>query len=369
MHETRCEAALSDNEELIMANPLREPSDYLTLDSASSALEGVAGSLLGDTDETEDQDESEPEEIEAEAAAEADESEADESETVDTDNDESEPADDVSLETVEDVAKALGVDTNDLLNNLKLKIKVNGEERLVTLAEAQTGTQLEVDYRRKTSALAEERRAIQAEREQQSLYMQQVAHEAAAAVSVAEQLLMAEVNSPAMNELRQSNPAEWVARQTEAQAKAAQLAQARNQAQQQFAHAQQLQAQQQAQHLQSYLAEQQQQLVSKVPDWGDQKKTEVASFLQSEFGFTPDEIGKVFDHRLILLAMKAQRGATAEKDSTKVMTKVKTLPKLQAPGKASTGLTVKAKHIAGLKGQLKKTGHVRDAAKVIESLL
>jgi hypothetical protein len=198
--------------------------------------------------------------------------------------------------------------------------------------------------------------------------MQQVAHEAAAAVSVAEQLLMAEVNSPAMNALRQSNPAEWVARQTEAQAKAAQLAQARNQAQQQFAHAQQQQAQQQAQHLQTYLAEQQQQLVSKVPDWGDGKKTEVASFLQ-EFGFTPDEIGKVFDHRLILLAMKAQRGASAEKETSKVIAKVKTLPKLQAPGKATSGLTVKAKQLAGLKGQLKKTGHVRDAAKVIESLL
>ena len=347
----------------MQANP-QEASNAYTLDSATAALDGVAGALLGIDDDAPEVDE------EAESDEETAEIEVDEEESTAEEGDEGEPEEEsVALETIDDVAAALGVEVSDLMANLKMRIKVNGVEQLVSLAEAQKGNQLETDYRQKTSALADERRAVQAEREATQAQIQQVAVDAGAALQFAEQMLLAEVNNPAMQNLRVTNPAEWAAKQTEQQAKVAQLYQVRNQAQQQFQQAQALAQQQQQQHLQTYLSEQSQALATRVPDWGPSKQSEVATFLADRYGFAPDEIGRVFDHRLVLLAMDAQKGTKASEETTKVMAKVKTLPKVMPPGKATSKLQVKAKHIAGLKGQLKKTGHIRDAAKVIENFL
>lgn len=344
-------------------NPLVE-SQWHNLSSAATALEGVAGQMLGIDDDEPKQDDpaEEPEEVEEAAAEEGVDEDAD-------DNGEEAEPETVSLETLDDVAKALGVDPNDLMANLKMRIKVNGEERLVSLSEAQKGNQFETDYRQKTSALADERRAFHSERDQHMQQVNQVAATAMASIQAAEQLLMAELNNPAMSELRATNPAEWNARQTEAQQKMQYLHQARNQAQQQYAQTVQAQAAQQEQWLSQYLAEQEKHLETRVPDWTPERKTAVAGFLGERYGYTPQEIGGVMDHRLVLMALDAQKGAQMSQQAEQVVAKVKTLPKLQAPGKPKSAITVEAKRVAGLKGRLKQTGHIRDAAKVIESLL
>ena len=347
-----------------MANPQAEPRESYNLDSAAAALDDFAGNLLG----IEGDDEPEQDEPEAEDTEDAEAEAAEPDEDVETEGEEAEP-ETVELETLDDVAKALGVDPADLLANLKMKIKVNGEERLVSLAEAQKGNQFEADYRQKTSARADERRAFHTERDQHMQQINQVAASAAASIQVAEQLLMAELNSPVMAELRTTNPAEWNARQTEANQKMQYLHQARNQAQQQYAQAVEAQSAQQQQWLSHYLAEQEQHLTTKVQDWTPDRKTSVAQFLGERYGYSQEELGGVMDHRLVMMALDAQKGATLSQQAEKVVAKVKTLPKLQAPGKPKSALTIRAKQIAGLKGRLKQTGHVRDAAKLIENLL
>ena len=89
----------------------------------------------------------------------------------------------------------------------------------------------------------------------------------------------------------------------------------------------------------------------------------MATFLVERYGFSPEEVGQVYNHRLVLLALDAMR-ATAQ-----VKEKVATLPKVVPPGKAQGKVQVKQKVIAGLKGRLKQTGSVRDAAAVIERLM
>ena len=342
-----------------MANQ-SEPVSYTT-DQAAEALI-ARGGMFGDGEPEKEEPEA-PEAEEVEDAEETSDEPVAESE-VPT---EEEPEESVDLETLDDVAKALGVDPDQLLANLKMRVKVNGQEELISLQEAQKGNQLERDYRNKTAELAEQRRAIQAEREQSLAQLHQATVDAAAAMQWTEQAIHAELNNPYMAELRATNPAEWVARQQEVQSKLGALHQARQQAQHQYSQAMQMQQAQQQRYLAAHLEEQGNHLKAKVSDWSDNKRDEVSRFLKDRYGYNDKEISGVIDHRLILMAMDAQRGAQATQQAAQVIPKVKAAPKLQAPGKPRSPLQVKASQVAVLKGQLKKSGKLQDAARLLEA--
>ena len=177
----------------------------ISVNDAAAAIE----SLLGDDGEMPSQAQPEDDEIE-EVEASDEESDAEES-AQDSDEDEAEAEpEETTLETLDDIAKALGVDAESLLANLKMRIKVNGEERLVSLKEAQTGHQLEADYRRKTTELAEQRRAVEQDfAQRQALYHQQSV-EAANVLQMAEQAVLADLNTPQMAALREKDPVQWM---------------------------------------------------------------------------------------------------------------------------------------------------------------
>ena len=101
--------------------------------------------------------------------------EADEAETPEAEPEttkEEEPPDLSTVpNTVEGLAEAIGITAQELSEHLRVTVKVDGKEQVVTLAEAVKGQQLEADYRSKTSELAETRRAFasQVEQAQQAL--------------------------------------------------------------------------------------------------------------------------------------------------------------------------------------------------------
>lgn len=336
----------------------------LSTSDAAAAIE----SLLGGTNVAEAPDEPETEEVVDEGDAEV--SEEPESEEGDEQPDEPEP---LTLETLDDIAKALEVDPNDLLANLKMKIKVNGEERLVSLKEAQAGHQMEADYRRKTMELAEQRKAVEAEYAQrQSLYQQQ-AVEAAQMLQLAEQAIVADMQTPQMSKLREENPAEWNARMFEGQQKLQHLGSVRQHAAQQWQQQQQVAAQEQQRHFQTYLASEHEALESALSgrgvDWTQDQKAKLSAFLVDRYGFSADDVGKVYNHRLVLMALDAMGATEAAKKAELVKAKVKAVPKMQAPGKPVSKLQVQKNKLTAMKGALKKTGKLRDAAAVIESLM
>ena len=269
------------------------------------------------------------------------------------------------------------MDAESLLANLKMRIKVNGEERLVSLKEAQTGHQLEADYRRKTTELAEQRRAVEQDfAQRQALYHQQSV-EAANVLQMAEQAVLADLNTPQMAALREKDPVQWMLRRDEAQQKLAYLQQTRQQAAQQWQMQQQHSAAEQQRQFHAYLQQEQSELERAVASRGEQLTSEakagLATFLVERYGFSPEEVGQVYNHRLVLLALDAMRATAKVKDmdtkTAQVKEKVATLPKVVPPGKAQGKVQVKQKVIAGLKGRLKQTGSVRDAAAVIERLM
>lgn len=345
----------------------------LSVNDAAAAIE----SLLGDDGEMPAVEREEPEELEAQASDEsADEVEETETQDSDEEAEEAEP-EEVSLETIDDVAKALGVDPKDLLDNLKMRVKVNGEELLVSLADAQKGHQLEADYRRKTTELAEQRKAIETEFAQRQALYQQQAVETAQMMQLAEQAIIADLNTPEMVQLRSQDPAKWLMREREAQAKLANIQQARQYAAAQWQQQQQTASSEQQRQFAAYLHAEQEALGSKVTergiDWTPTKRQELSNFLIERYGFSPSDVSQVYNHRLVLLALDAMQAtskvAEVEKKATAVKEKLKTIPPMQKPGKQKGPLQVKQNRIAQLKGQLRKSGNLRDAAAVIEHLM
>ena len=345
----------------------------LSTSDAAAAIE----SLLNDDGDFETEASGvDPEPVEASDDDESDDTEESVSQDGDEDEAETEP-EDVTLETIDDVAKALGVDPNDLLANLKMRIKVNGEERLVSLKEAQTGQQLEADYRRKTTELAEQRRAVEQEIAQRQTELHAQAVQTAQAMSVAEQALYAELNTPQMAQLREQNPAEWLMRERGVQEKLAHLQQARQQAAIQWQQQQETSAAEQQRQFQNYLQSEsealQRSLDSRGVQWDGDNKAKLSNFLMERYGFSAQDVGQVYNHRLVLLALDAMQATAKVQDvemkAAKVKEKVASLPKVVPPGKVQGKVQVQAKVIAGLKGRLKQTGKMGDAAALIERLM
>ena len=264
----------------------------ISVNDAAAAIE----SLLGDDGEMPSQAQPEDDEIE-EVEASDEESDAEES-AQDSDEDEAEAEpEETTLETLDDIAKALGVDAESLLANLKMRIKVNGEERLVSLKEAQTGHQLEADYRRKTTELAEQRRAVEQDfAQRQALYHQQSV-EAANVLQMAEQAVLADLNTPQMAALREKDPVQWMLRRDEAQQKLAYLQQTRQQAAQQWQMQQQHSAAEQQSQFHAYLQQEQSELERAVASRGEQLTSEakagLATFLVERVtGSAPKKWGR-----------------------------------------------------------------------------
>ena len=345
----------------------------LSVNDAAAAIE----SLLGDDGEMPAEREA-PEELEAEVSDESAD-EVEETETQDSDEVEAEDTEpgEVTLETIDDVAQALGVDPKDLLANLKMRVKVNGEELLVSLADAQKGHQLEADYRRKTTELAEQRKAIETEFVQRQALYQQQAVETAQMMQLAEQAIVADLNTPEMAQLKAQDPAKWLMREREAQAKLAHVQQARQYAAHQWQQQQQTASSEQQRQFAAYLQAEQEALGNKVVergvDWTPTKRQELSNFLIERYGFSPSDVSQVYNHRLVLLALDAMQAtskvAEVEKKASAVKEKLKVIPPMQKPGKQKGPLQVKQNRIAQLKGQLRKSGNLRDAAAVIESLM
>jgi hypothetical protein len=193
-------------------------------------------------------------------------------------------------------------------------VKVNGEERTVPLSELLNGYSRTEDYKAKTTAVAEQRRELEAkastiEAEVKAEYANQL-EEATKAFAEFDPVLM-EARKIDWAQLKATNPAAYVAAQDQVETRLAQLrdmqsrvATAREQSQQQF----QAQAEQERAQRFNAAAEK---IVERTPELADEAKfVEFArdniAHLKNE-GFTEAEIAETLDHRVLTLADKARR--------------------------------------------------------------
>jgi len=315
-----------------MENTNPSGSESLSVNQAANAFLGLMGS---DDGAEQGQPEEQSEELEATGEVESEEAEY---------SDESEPVEEVKP---------------------RYKAKVGGEEVEVELDELINGYQRSKDYTQKSQALAEQRKAIDAERQ----HLEQVKQERQAyaqKLQALDSFLSQQNRGEDLEVLKETDPIGYAVKVAEQSQREKQLAVVR--AEQQRI-AQQQQAEQQ-QNLQKHLKSESEKLASVIPELstpkGDAIRKEIREYARS-VGWSDQELSSVYDHRAVLTLYKAMKFEQLQKGKPETLKKVQQAPKMLKPGTSTPN--TKSSQEKQVMQKLRQTGKVRDAAAAFERFL
>ena len=326
-------------------------SGELTVNEAATQFEGF---LSAGEDSTE-----QPETVETEQ-----EDSADYEEAAEAIEDEVVDADDVDVEDGEETE----YEEEELQEEpQRFTVKAAGEEKEVTLDELMQGYQLGADYTKKTQEVAEQRKAVEAERNA-ILEAKQVRDQYAQRLNAMEQFLIQTQDRPEdLAAMKENDPIGYAVKVAELTEKKEQLDKVRVE-QQRIAQQQQSEYQQQ---LQQRAHEEAQKLSQVLPEFsdptkGEQLRSEIRNYGKS-VGFSDEELANVYDSRHVLMLHKAMQYDKLQKSKPSVTKKV-----AQAPKMVKSGTKIKEGNRDVRKRQmnkLKQSGKVRDAAALFENFI
>ena len=249
----------------------------------------------------------------------------------------------------------------------KYRVKVSGEEVEVSLDELLNGYSRTADYQKKTQSLAEQRKAVEADRvkideaaKTRETYAQRL--------QVIEQLLQQQDQGQDLASLKSEDPIAYAVAMGEKmerdkQLQAVQMERQRVQQEQQ--------SHQQAQ-LQKHIQAEQAKLVEAIPEFKDDVKAEVIrrdirNYAKAQ-GFTDQELSQVYDSRAVLALYKAAQYDKLMAGKGVTSKKVANAPKTIRPGtsnpQSSENETAKKDRAA-----LRQSGNKKDAARLFERFL
>ena len=242
------------------------------------------------------------------------------------------------------------------------KVKVDGAEVEVTEDDLIKGYSRTADYTRKTQALAEQRKAFEAEAQ---AVMQERAEYAKVLSQLQAQLQQATSQEPDWDALYDQDPIE--ASKLERKWRAYKEQQSAVRAEQE--RIAQMEQGEQIKRMRSHVASEQAKVLEALPEWKDEAKAKegrarLISYGKS-IGFSDEELGAVYDSRMVkVLADAAAYNALKEKKTSLQPSKspVKTAAPAATTVKQTSAVT-KAKQ------RLAKTGRVEDAAAIFKGLL
>ena len=276
-----------------------------------------------------------------------------------------------TIQTLSELADALEIPIEELTGQLTHTFRAAGEDVTVTLAELTSGYQKDRDYRQGTSKLAEERRNLEAAHSARMRQFEQENINTAQQLNAIEGMFAQQLNDPALNELRNTNQSEWLARREEIMQQVGVIRQVRQNAAQQY-----------QQFLNDNLAQIKERemgyIRDKMPDFDD-TKANVARQTMQTLGYADQEIAEIFDHRVVLgvLELNALREEVKQlrelKDKAAQTVKriKKDVPQLVKPGKQrlQTKQGIERNRIQKLRARAKESGTVEDAAAIIETMI
>jgi hypothetical protein len=247
----------------------------------------------------------------------------------------------------------------------RYRAKVGGQEVEVELDELINGYQRSKDYTQKSQALAEQRKAIEAERG----HLEQVKQERMAyaqKLQALDSFLSQQNRGEDLEVLKETDPIGYAVKVAEQSQREKQLAVVRGE---QYRIAQQQQAEQ-AQNLQSHLKSESDKLASVIPELatpkGDAIRKEIREYAKS-VGWSDQELSSVYDHRAVLTLYKAMKFEQLQKGKPETMKKVQQAPKMLKPGTSAP--STKSSQDKQVMQRLRQTGKVRDAAAALERFL
>jgi len=340
-----------------------EAAPALTLEQAAERIRNKAeqpeprerptAQAAEDDQATEDQtDGGEPEEGEAPADGEATDAAADSDEA-------------------EDDARA-----DDLDLTRKVKVKVNGKEVEIPLSEALAGYQREADYRQKTQAAAEQRRAAEEAKREADEHAAAVQaerqHLAQVANAYKTQLLGSLPTEAQLAHLKQTNPTQFLITMEDIRGKVAQVQAIDAQIGQVHAR-----TQAEAEAARQRAAEEGLKAVAEaIPEFKDPEKrkavqAELRTVLQ-ETGYSDQEIAQIVDPRIVKFvhqALKDRKDAEAfrrlQSRNARTAQTVAEAPQVARPGAAVSRTAVAETRVRDLRNRAAKSGRVNDIAALI----
>ena len=330
-------------------------AENLTLDQAADSLDTLLSEEAPPPQHRET-DEEVLDEEEVEAATETVESETEPTE---------DPEDDVlEIGSIEDVMSALDIDP-DFLDTLTYNL----DGQPVPFSDFRQGNLRERDYRSKTESLAQQRREFEQFEQERRAAIEASFVQSGMVVQSLEQQLQQDMQNPWLQQLQQDNWQAWQEKQVEFQQRAQLLYSLKTQAAQQYA-AHQEQSQSDAERRKTEAEESwRQAVIEAIPGWGSAKEAELRDFLSRDYGFTAEEMDllKYSNPALTRLVHDAMRLRTAEQEAKTTEKRVrKAPPKKKATGKP-VKRSVKRSAVQKARQNLRKSGHVRDAAAFFEA--
>lgn len=208
----------------------------------------------------------------------------------------------------------------------RYKVKVNGNEMEVPLSELLKGYQLQSDYTRKTQQVAEERKAVEGEKEKLTREREEFVQQANTDMAVLRKQIEADAKAD-WNALLESDPIGYMREKQAAEARRDQYFQLRQTQEQVVKALEQERQEGQA----AYVAEQAGILAKELPDYfGDQAKSEATTKQLREFmqgiGYSEAEIASVSSAKDVKLLIKAMRYDQLERAKVAEQKKVQQQP-------------------------------------------
>ena len=311
-------------------------SPELTVGSAADAILGLMGAEEGSEQE------------QPELQAEANDSEAESDESYDESEVEQEDEQDEQEEPQ------------------KFRVKAAGEEREVTLDELIKSYQLGTDYTKKSQAVAEERKVVEAERQriEEARYLRD---QYAERLQIIEQMLNQQPEGENLEALKENDPIGYAIAYTDQQRRKEQLAQVQAE-RQRIAEQQQQERQEQ---LGQVIQAESRKLAEAIPEYADPQKGEVTRRELREFGlklgFSDQELSGIYDSRQVLTLYKAMQYDKLQSSKPGITKRVNEAPKVVKSGVSQP--REGSDELRKLKARAKQTGRVADAAKAFERFL
>ncbi len=344
---------MSDN----FANPLKEAKT-----DTVKAAESITG-LLNPQSETEPSDVASKEDTQQQTQDTKQEDKVQEQPSKESETDQPEAQEQTSEAKPEkeaaDEEEVSQEQTNEIQQeqNSTYKVKVAGQELDVTLDELRNGYSRDADYRRKTEELAYEKRQFQSQSDKQKQDYSQKLSDLNQLMQVAKQQINSEINAVDLEKLYDEDPTE-----------AARIEHRLKRKQEKFNQALQHTKAAQQKELETFVIDQQKLLATKVPEFSDPAKS---STLKSDmrnylvgYGFNDQEIGQIYDHRIVMLVNDAMKYRGLQKAKPNIAKKITKPSKVFSSGAKKDQESVNSQKFKEKLSRLKKSGHVKDATAV-----
>jgi len=340
-----------------MANEDGNPDTGIGLHEATLAI----SKLLGPEEDNQETEALDPETGDETEVEEYDETEADGQVEEELEAEDSELTDEDSNEEV----------TQELPEDLTIKVKVDGEELEVTLAELRNGYSRTADYTRKATALANERKTLQAEvesiRNERAQYEQLLP-------ALRQQLEQPAAAEPDWDSLYEEDPIEaarlerhW-RKSREEQTQKLKAIEAEQQ------RLLQERAKQQQQAVTAFVEAERAKLPEVIPEWKNQETlvrevTDLRKWALSQ-GLTEQDINSLQQASHIAILRKAMlfdKGAKNVAESKAPATKK--VARIVKPGSKGTQVSTGTTDVKRASQRLARSGRISDAAALLDKLI